>query len=356
VADLRCDSVAKNYGEHRVLTDINLAVPHGTLTAVLGASGSGKTTLLRLIMGFVRADSGRILLSGEAVTDAPRVHVKPEMRAIGYVAQEGALFPHLTVAENVGFGLPRAERKSSHRITEVLELVGMGVAYEHRHPHEISGGEQRRVALARALAPHPKMVLLDEPFSGLDAGLRVETREAVLAALADEETTSLLVTHDQAEAMSMGREVAVLRGGRLVQTATPDVLYHQPLNVDVARFVGNAVILPGDLQAGTVQCALGALKTTGQDEDGPVVAMIRPEQIEMSRTGGGTSESNQAGGGAEVTGFTYYGPDMLVKLTLRHEGAEYLLTARTFSHEAPRVGQRVRLAVSGSVMTYPAQA
>ena len=346
MADLRCDAVAKHFHEHRVLTDIDLTVPHGTLTAVLGASGSGKTTLLRLIMGFAHADSGRILLGGDVVSDASGVHVKPEARAIGYVAQEGALFPHLSVGENVGFGLPRSERRSSHRITEVLQLVGMG-ASEHRHPHEISGGEQRRVALARALAPHPKMVLLDEPFSGLDAGLRVETREAVLAALTEEETTSLLVTHDQGEAMSLGREVAVLRHGCLAQTATPDVLYHAPVDVVVARFVGDAVVLPGNRTAGAVECVLGTLRVTGHGDDGAVLVMIRPEQIGMLRRGVGSD--------ALVTGCTYFGPNTMVKLTLDHEEATYLLSARAFSHEAPRVGERVHLVVSGSVITYPAE-
>ncbi len=352
MADLRCTGVVKRYQDDVVLSGVDLTVAHGTMTAILGASGSGKTTLLRVIMGFIAADVGRITLGDAVVSDAPRVNVKPEARAIGYVAQEGALFPHLTVGENVGFGLARAERKSSRRITEVLELVGMGAAYERRHPHEISGGEQRRVALARALAPRPKMVLLDEPFSGLDAGLRGETRQAVLAALVVEETTSLLVTHDQSEAMSMGREVAILRNGLLAQTATPAAVYHAPVTLDVARFVGDAIVLPGRHNGTIVDCVLGPLPTVAARDHADVLVMIRPEQIQMTRNSGQPSGAG-VGMPAEVTDIIYYGPDTVVKLVLEHAGSKYLLSARAFSHLAPTVGEKVQLAVTGAVMTYP---
>ena len=248
-----------------MLRDVDLVVPEGTLTAILGASGSGKTTLLRLIIGFIAPDRGTIAVDGSVVAAAGGLHVAPDKRAIGYVAQEGALFPHLTVAENVAFGLPRGERRNGARTSEALELVGLGSGYAARRPHELSGGEQRRVGLARALAPKPRLVLLDEPFSGLDAHLRAETREAVTRALAAEGTTAVLVTHDQAEALSMGREVAVLRSGRLVQTATPTVLYRAPVDLDVARFVGEAVVVPGTARSGVVECALGRLSTPSVD-------------------------------------------------------------------------------------------
>src|SRR5579862_9506935 len=213
MADLKCSRLAKSYGNRAVLADVDLDVPEGTLTAILGASGSGKTTLLRIVMGFIAADRGAVSVGGRVVADAGRVNVPPDKRAIGYVAQEGALFPHLTVAENVGFGLPRSDRKNASRTSEALELVGLDESYGPRRPQELSGGEQRRVSLARALAPQPRLVLLDEPFSGLDAHLRTETREAVLAALLAESATAVLVTHDQGEALSMGREVGVLRSG-----------------------------------------------------------------------------------------------------------------------------------------------
>ena len=268
MAELRCKGLAKSFGETAVLSDVDLVVPQGTLTAILGASGSGKTTLLRLLIGFLVPDSGTVSIGGAVVAEAGRLQVAPDKRGVGYVAQEGALFPHLTVAENIGFGLRRSERRRSSRIDEALDLVGLDRRYADRQPHQLSGGEQRRVALARALAPGPAVVLLDEPFSGLDASLRSETRTAVLGALVAAGATAVLVTHDQAEALSMGREVAVLRAGRLVQTATPTVLYRTPADLDVARFVGEAVVLPGQARAGDVVCSLGILAVRGAPSEG----------------------------------------------------------------------------------------
>ncbi len=283
MAELRCDQISASYGRGDVLSGVDLVVPDGTLTAILGASGSGKTTLLRVIMGFIAQQHGTVTVGGAVVAQAGGVHLPPEKRSIGYVAQEGALYPHLTVAENVSFGLPRRERKGSARALEVLELVGLAARYAERRPHELSGGEQRRVALARALAPRPPVVLLDEPFSGLDAALRAETRAAVMHALTAQGTTAVLVTHDQAEALSMGREVGVLMAGRLVQTAAPAVLYRAPANLDVARFVGEAVVLPGRAEAGIVSCPLGELSLIDREVEGSVETMIRPEQIRIRR-------------------------------------------------------------------------
>jgi iron(III) transport system ATP-binding protein len=180
VAALACRGVAKSYGARPVLFEVDLEVPSGTLTAILGASGSGKTTLLRVILGLEHPERGTVVVGGTVVCDE-RTNVAAERRGIGYVSQEGALFPHLTVAENVAFGLPRHDRRSGERVREVLALVGLGAEHGDRRPQEISGGEQRRVALARALAPKPGLVLLDEPFTGLDAALRSETRDAVVA-------------------------------------------------------------------------------------------------------------------------------------------------------------------------------
>jgi iron(III) transport system ATP-binding protein len=353
VAELRCEGLAKSYGARTVLTGVDLVVSEGTLTSILGASGSGKTTLLRLIIGFVTTDRGAITLGGDVVAEAGRVHVAPDKRAIGYVAQEGALFPHLTVAENAAFGLARSERKSGSRIEEVLDLVALSRDYADRRPNELSGGEQRRVALARALAPRPRLVLLDEPFSGLDAALRAETRGAVLAALAGEGTTAVLVTHDQAEALSMGREVGVLRGGRLVQTSTPSALYRTPVDLDVARFVGDAVVLPGHARSGAVDCVLGRLPVRGSAVEGPVQVMIRPEQIRL-----GSRDLRpqlvDATVVAEVVGHTYYGPDTVVRLLL-DDGSRTSIIARTFDQETPPAGAVVTLTVSGPVVVYAAR-
>ena len=280
------------------------------------------------------------------VVDAPRVHVVPQHRAIGYVAQEGALFPHLSVAQNVGFGLPRSARRSRERIDEVLGMVGLSGEYAPRRPSELSGGEQRRVSLARALAPRPKLVLLDEPFSALDAALRVETRAAVIRALAEEGTTGVLVTHDQAEALSMGTQVAVLRNGELVQTATPRDLYQTPVDLRVARFVGEAVIVPGRAAHGMVDCVLGRL-TLLQHVDGSVEVMLRPEQIQIQPDGAGLGAAPVA----DVLASAYFGDQ--TRVTLRLRGSDGVtVTAATSSQDPPSVGDTVRVAVQGGVMAY----
>lgn len=355
MAELRCEDIAKSYGARAVLSDVDLTVPSGTLTAILGASGSGKTTLLRLVIGFIAPDRGRVRVDGHVVAEAGGASLAADKRGIGYVAQEGALFPHLDVAENVAFGLPRAERKRSARIAEVLELVGLARDYAPRRAHELSGGEQRRVALARALAPRPKLVLLDEPFSGLDASLRAETREAVMAALAGAGATAVLVTHDQGEALSMGREVAVLREGRLAQTGSPTSLYSLPIDLDLARFVGDAVVVPGHAEGEYVECAFGRLPLRREGGAGAVQVMIRPEQIRLQRStgsGGGVGDHPAA---ATVVGHTYYGADTVVRLALKDAGATTIF-AKTFDDDIPGPGAEVEVSVSGSVVTYPAAA
>jgi iron(III) transport system ATP-binding protein len=274
----------------------------------------------------------------------------PDKRAIGYVAQEGALYPHLSVAGNVGFGLPRSQRKRGGRIAEMLELVGLGADYADRRPHELSGGEQRRVALARALAPRPRLVLLDEPFSGLDAALRGETRAAVVHALTQEGATAVMVTHDQSEALSTGDEVAVLRGGELVQTASPDVLYRTPADLDVAHFVGEAVVVGGDAHGELVSCPLGRLEVLSPQLTGRVEVMIRPEQIVVRRAAPDTPGDAHA----RVLGHMCFGPDTVLSLEL--EGLRGVtLSARTFERDLPMPGERVVLSVRGPVVTYPAQ-
>jgi iron(III) transport system ATP-binding protein len=346
MAGLECRDIRKSYGARAVLAGVDLAVAEGTLTAVLGSSGSGKTTLLRIVIGFVAPDGGSVSIGGRLVTDSGRVHLPPDKRVIGYVAQEGALFPHLTVAQNVGFGLPRSERRRGGRAGEVLELVGLDDGYADRRPHELSGGEQRRVALARALAPRPALVLLDEPFSGLDAALRGETRSAVLAALAGAGATAVLVTHDQAEALSMGREVAVLRGGQLVQTAAPATLYRTPVDLELARFVGEAVVLPGEGRGGGVVCTFGRLDVRGEVHAGAVQVMIRPEQLRVVPAG------DPSGVPARVVSVSFYGPETVLGLELA-DGSGTAVMARTFDGAGAAPGDELRLLVDGPVVTYP---
>jgi iron(III) transport system ATP-binding protein len=350
VAELRCQQITASYGSGPVLSGVDLTVPDGTLTAILGSSGSGKTTLLRVIMGFLAQDRGTVTVGGTVVSDSAGIHLAPEKRSVGYVAQEGALYPHLTVEQNIAFGLPRPERRLGARARELLGLVGLSSSYAARRPGQLSGGEQRRVALARALAPRPPLVLLDEPFSGLDAALRTETREAVLHALAAQGTTAVLVTHDQAEALSTGREVAVLRSGHLVQTAPPSTLYRTPADLDVARFVGEAVVLSAEARTGLAATVLGELELIDPRLEGPVKVMIRPEQIELHTPGtpGATGATP-----ARVKRSTFYGPDTLVELEV--PGVAEPATARVLrGHEVPPPGSRVDLTVAGPVMAYPA--
>ena len=344
MTEVRISSLAKAFGGRPILRGVDLVVPSGALFAILGASGSGKTTLLRLLSGFERADSGTIEIDGRQVS-GPGVHLPPERRQVGYVTQEGSLFPHLSVAANVVFGLPKRERRDRFKAEALLETVGLPASYAGRGPHELSGGEQQRVALARALAPRPKLVLLDEPFSALDASLRIETRQAVAAILQAAGATALLVTHDQSEALSMGREVAVLRDGVLAQVAPPEVLYREPADAALAQFVGEAALMPGDVAAGFAACALGRLELARAAPEGPADVMVRPEQIRF--------DSRARPGAAEglVVAVTYYGHDASVAVAL-DPGAEPV-TARVAGHMAPDEGDRVWLSVEGPVMAYP---
>jgi iron(III) transport system ATP-binding protein len=356
MAALEISRLAKAFGSApgpaaAVLQDVSFSVESGALMAILGASGSGKTTLLRLIAGFERPDSGEIRLGGEIFASAQKFK-RPEARGIGYVAQEGALFPHLSVADNITFGLSRAQRRARHRVAELLEMVDLPAAYADRPPQALSGGEQQRVALARALAPGPLLVLLDEPFSALDAALRAETRRAVASALKAAGATAILVTHDQAEALSMGAVVGVLQEGKLAQLSAPETLYWRPASPGVANFVGDAVFCQGHAAAGRVRCALGDLPLAGGPE-GAVSVMVRPEQIKILDMAGDAAAAHAAAGGvaAVVAHVTFYGHDAVVGL--RVPGAP-AVTARVFSHAVPKPGSAVFLRVEGEVAAYPA--
>jgi iron(III) transport system ATP-binding protein len=231
---LEIEGIRVSYGATQVLIDVSLEVPKESITVVLGTSGSGKTTLLRAIAGFERPQAGRIVLAGQVI-DAQGAHVAAERRRLGYVPQEGALFPHLNVARNVAFGLPRRERRST-RVDELLSLVGLA-DLRRRYPHELSGGQQQRVALARALAIDPPVILLDEPFSSLDAALRTKMRAEVVDVLRAAGTAAVMVTHDQQEALSMADQVAVLRHGRIAQVGPPRELYTRPVDPAMAQFL-----------------------------------------------------------------------------------------------------------------------
>ena len=338
--DLVLSGITRSYGATRVLHGIDLTVPAGSFTAILGPSGCGKTTLLRLIGGFDQPDSGTIRL-GETELYANGRSVPPERRQIGYVAQEGALFPHLSVADNVAFGLKLGKGKRQARVAELLATVGLeDAAIARRYPHELSGGQQQRVALARALAPAPKVILLDEPFSSLDASLRETTRRLIAESLKAAGATSILVTHDQAEALSLADQVAVMREGRLVQVASPRELYRRPIDVQTATSIGDAVILSARVGDGYATCALGRLRLERAGMAASCQILIRPEQIVLVPPGTPASAS------ARVVDVSYFGHDALARLELDDQT---FVTARTPGYAAPRPRDRVGLRVEGAV-------
>lgn len=339
---LKVESLSCSYGATRVLDRVGLEVPSGTTTAILGASGCGKTTLLRAIAGFVRPSSGVVTL-GEQVVSGPKTWVKPERRQIGYVSQDGNLFPHLSVAENITFGLTWRQRRARARVAELLELVGLAAELADRSPDRLSGGQQQRVSLARALARDPRLVLLDEPFSALDVALRESTREAVAAALRATESTVVLVTHDQSEALSFADEVAVMRGGRFAHVASPVELYRNPADLDTARFVGDAVELDGVVDGNLVRTVLGDLPHAGAVLRGAANVVLRPEQLRLSSDATGPLS-------ATVDEVTFHGADAVVRLHLP-DGTP--LRSRVAATELPQPGNRVGLRVVGQVLAYP---
>ena len=326
----------------RAVDDVTLHVPHGSITSVLGPSGCGKTTLLRLIAGFLEPDAGTISFGDRVVAGNGRP-VPPQERKVGYVPQEGALFPHLDVAANIGFGLPKDQR-SGDRVDEMLDLVELPRDFRTRAPHQLSGGQQQRVALARALAPAPGVVLLDEPFSSLDASLRESTGRAVARALRAVNATGLLVTHDQSEALSLSDQVAVLRAGRLIQAGSPADVYMAPHDIELALFVGGAASLPGrtDPSGRVVRTALGELVLSHPAAADDLVVVVRPDQLVLA----------EVGVSAHVEEVSFYGHDAAVRLQLVESGTA--LVARVSGPDAPIAGGTVAVAVRGPVHAYPA--
>lgn len=338
--------VGKSFGTTPVLTDISFDVAQGSRTAIVGPSGCGKTTLLRLIAGFIEPDSGEIVLGGRPLT-APGVCVPAHRRGIGYVAQDGALFPHLSVAANIGFGLPRGGR--TQRIKDVMTLTSLDVDLATRYPHQLSGGQQQRVALARALAPRPEVVLLDEPFTSLDTGLREQTRAAVISALERSGTTTVLVTHDQEEALSFGDGVAVMVRGSLPQSGSPEAVFGDPGSAEIAALMGPIVILPAVRDGSEIDSALGRIKVRHDRSAGAssVSAMVRPSQVSII--------SDLSHGSASIAGVRYIGPTAVVSLrTVGDQPIDLSLSVPAQQTHSLTVGAVVGLKVDGGAVLYPA--
>ena len=332
-----------------MLRGLDLVVADG-ITAVLGPSGCGKTTLLRAVAGFVAPTAGSVLVAGTQVVGGARP-VPARLRGLGYVPQDGALFPHLSVAGNVAFGLSRSERRGADLVTEMLELVELPAGLATRFPHELSGGQQQRVALARALAPGPRVVLLDEPFSSLDASLREDTGRAVARALRAAGAAAVLVTHDQGEALSLADQVAVMMDGRFLQVGTPTAVYLTPADPRVAAFLGHASLLHGVVgmveHGAEADCALGVVRLRTAAPAGAVLLAVRAEQIQIRPDSADAAD----GATADVLDISFYGHDATVRVRL-DSGEE--LSARTPATSVPAPGDRVRVGVVGDVVAFPA--
>jgi iron(III) transport system ATP-binding protein len=339
---LEVKGLAKAFHGNTVLHDIDLDLPPGTTTAVVGSSGCGKTTLLRLIAGFETPDGGTITIAGRQVA-SPGSAVAPHRRGVGYVAQDGALFPHLTVGQNIAYGLRGTARSEVRaRVAELLETVSLDASYASRRPHQLSGGQQQRVALARALARHPVLMLLDEPFSSLDTGLRASTRKAVAGLLTAAGVTTLLVTHDQEEALSIADQVAVMRDGRFTQVGSPQRVYRQPTDRFTAEFLGDCISLPCTVASGVADCTLGRIPVQRSATEGPATLVLRPEQLVATVV----SDSERLDGVGTVIAIEFLGHDVLLTIDLAADAAP--LIVRQHSLSPPSIDAKVRIEVVGN--------
>jgi iron(III) transport system ATP-binding protein len=340
---LQLRGLRKQYGPVVALNGLTLDIPAGSRTVIVGPSGSGKTTLLRLIAGFEAPDAGSIVLAGAVLADAS-TFIPAHRRNIGLVAQDGALFPHLGVADNIGFGLGnRPDREE--RILSLMDMVELDRGLLARRPHELSGGQQQRVALARALARQPRLMLLDEPFSALDTGLREATRKSVARVLEQAGITTVLVTHDQAEALSFGDQVAMLEAGRVRQAGGPTDLYMRPMDRTTAAFLGDSIVLPAALDAGFADCVLGRIAADTDGHQDNAAVMLRPEQLKL------TAASNDGPSAhAHVTAVEFCGPHCMMTVALA--GSKVPLTFRVPTLEAQPVGTEVRIEVIGKAHVF----
>jgi iron(III) transport system ATP-binding protein len=332
---IRVEGVSKSFSAYPALDRVSLTIKDGEFVALLGPSGSGKTTLLRILAGLERPDAGTVTIGDRVVAGPGGQWVAPEKRRVGLVFQDWALFPHLSVDGNVGYGVPRSDRR--RRVDEALALVGLS-GLGDRMPATLSGGQQQRVALARALAPRPSVLLLDEPFSNLDTALRVQVRSEVHALLTALDVTAIFVTHDQDEAFVLGDHVAVMSEGCIVQSAAPRALYERPVTPWVASFVGDANLLPGLAAGPTASTPIGDVPLADANLSGPVQVLVRPESLRVSAGDAGTVEVAE-----------YYGRESLLVLGVG------TTTLRARSSESHDRGARVSVTYAGGpAVAWPA--
>jgi iron(III) transport system ATP-binding protein len=333
---LQISGLDAGHGRTPTLFDVDLSVPDHGLACVVGPSGCGKTTLLRVVAGFHSPSAGCVELGGRVLDQPPVIHVPAERRRIGYIPQDGALFPHLTVAANIGFGLPRSARAAVvARLLKMIDLVDLA----DRHPYELSGGQQQRVALARALAPEPDLLLLDEPFTALDAGLRARVRTDVIDLLRSTGTAAMLVTHDPTEALAIADQVTIMQAGRVVQTGSPDELHASPVSELAARALGDTNMISGSCRKDTVITGLGELSLTRSVVAAQVTVVVRPRQVVLC----GIDDPGAVG--ALVRRVEFRGEDYRIELTV--EG----VAEPVVSHSRSRVpqGSAVGLRIDGTV-------
>ena len=333
---IRARSVSKSYGSELVLSDFNLDVWNGAIVGVLGVSGSGKTTALRLIAGFEKPDSG-IIEMREEIISSQEVYVPPEERNVGMVFQDYALFPHLDVKSNISFGLSKHQIKSG-RLNEVIDMCNLN-DYRNKLPQELSGGQQQRVALARALAPNPEVILLDEPFTSLDAHMARDLRDEVVTLLRETDTTAIIVTHDQEEALSVCDVVSVLEDGKVIQSATPQEIYLNPISQTVANSVGDPNILKGFSINGMVETSLGTFVSA---YDGALDVSIRPECIELNLDSDGSYVVKEC---------TFYGHDQVI--SFQNSKGE-VFRARSLPNTIYATGDKINIEIS-EVTTFPSK-
>lgn len=342
---LEVQGLIRQFGGRRVVDDVSLTIPAGQVTCLLGPSGCGKSTTLRIIAGVDMQDSGKIFADGKLICDTV-FRVPPEGRSIGLMFQDFALFPHLSVADNIGFGLARKAPDRGARIGDLLEKVDMS-GFGHKFPHQLSGGEQQRVALARALAPRPRILLMDEPFSGLDERLRDGIRDDTLALLKEEGAAVLLVTHEPHEAMRMADEILLMRAGRIVQRGAPYNLYNAPVDRAAAAFFSDINVLQGRVQGALTTTPFGEFLMPGQPDGTDVDIVIRPQhlKIDFDRAGRGPSPTVAEGSAAlaRVERARFLGRESLVEFRLDDGG--HLLTATVPAVFLPKPGTLMWLMV-----------